>query len=47
MALSGILREQAAEIWAAYDAWIDFDPAKYQEDWVLLTGRKRSQPLKP
>ncbi|MEI6354308.1 MAG: 50S ribosomal protein L11 methyltransferase [Methylococcus sp.] len=47
MALSGILREQAAEICAAYDAWIDFDPAKYQEDWVLLTGRKRSQPLKP
>ena len=42
LALSGILREQAPDIQAAYEALIDFDPPQYQEDWALLTGQKRS-----
>ncbi len=42
LALSGILREQAPDIQAAYEALVDFDPPQYQEDWALLTGQKRS-----
>jgi ribosomal protein L11 methyltransferase len=42
LALSGILKEQAPEIQVAYEALVDFDPPQYQEDWVLLTGQKRS-----
>lgn len=41
IALSGILREQAANVSACYQAWFDMEPPVHMENWVLLTGRKR------
>jgi ribosomal protein L11 methyltransferase len=41
LALSGILTNQAGAVQAAYDAWIDFDPPRGSDDWVLLTGTKQ------
>ena len=41
LALSGILTNQADAVQAAYEAWIDFDPPRSSDDWVLLTGTKQ------
>jgi len=43
IALSGILREQASEVAAAYAGRFDLDAPRFLEDWVLLTGRRNSQ----
>ncbi|MFP5382455.1 MAG: 50S ribosomal protein L11 methyltransferase [Gammaproteobacteria bacterium] len=41
LALSGILREQADEVAAAYAGWIDWDAPAIDGDWVRLAGRRR------
>lgn len=41
IALSGILRDQAADVAAAYTAWIDWDTPAVDGDWVRLSGRRR------
>jgi ribosomal protein L11 methyltransferase len=41
MALSGILSDQAPEVVAAFEPWIDFAPSTTRDDWVLLAGRSR------
>jgi ribosomal protein L11 methyltransferase len=41
LALSGILAEQAPEVLAAYHAWFDIAVDDRQEEWVLLSGRRR------
>ena len=45
LALSGVLCEQARNVRAAYEPWIDFDaPESREQDgqtWSRLTGRKR------
>lgn len=40
LALSGILREQAAEIIDIYAAWLPLEIADVREDWVCLAGSK-------
>jgi ribosomal protein L11 methyltransferase len=40
LALSGILREQAAEIIGIYARWLPLEIADVREDWVCLAGRK-------
>jgi ribosomal protein L11 methyltransferase len=40
LCLSGILREQAATVMAAYADSITFDPIQTREEWVCLTGRR-------
>ena len=40
--LSGILREQAAAVSAAYSPFFSMDPAHYEEDWVMLHGCRRN-----
>ncbi|MDR1995740.1 50S ribosomal protein L11 methyltransferase [Azonexus sp.] len=40
LALSGILREQAAEIIGIYSAWLPLEIADVREDWVCLAGNK-------
>lgn len=40
VALSGILREQSADVSNAYAYWIDLKPAAVTDDWMLLTGRR-------
>ncbi len=39
--LSGILREQASDVLNAYQPWFDIALTKEEEDWVLLTGKRR------
>lgn len=41
LALSGILREQADEVAAAYAARVDWDAPVINGDWVRLSGRRR------
>ena len=41
IALSGILAEQAEEVSDAYRPWYDFEPAREDEGWVLLSGLRR------
>ena len=40
--LSGILREQAGEVMAAYAKGFSMEAPVYQEDWVRLEGRRES-----
>jgi ribosomal protein L11 methyltransferase len=40
LCLSGILREQAATVMAAYADSIAFDPIQRRDEWVCLTGRR-------
>lgn len=42
IALSGILRDQADEVAAAYTGWIDWTPAAIDGDWVRLAGIRRA-----
>jgi len=45
LALSGVLCEQADEVMAAYEPWIDFDEPVFKEQdgqiWSRLTGKRR------
>jgi ribosomal protein L11 methyltransferase len=45
LALSGVLCEQADEVMAAYDTWIEFDAPEFREQddqtWSRLTGRRK------
>ena len=46
LALSGVLCEQADEVMAAYEPWIDFDEPVFREqdgqEWSRLTGKRRA-----
>jgi ribosomal protein L11 methyltransferase len=42
--LSGILRSQAGEVADAYTPWYEMAPAVCDEDWVMLTGRRKKGP---
>ncbi|OIQ96888.1 ribosomal protein L11 methyltransferase [mine drainage metagenome] len=44
IALSGILREQEADVSAIYAQWFDMEAPQYMESWVLLTGTKKCAP---
>jgi ribosomal protein L11 methyltransferase len=44
IALSGILKEQEADVSAIYAEWFTMQPAQYMESWVLLTGTKKCAP---
>ncbi|HQO15350.1 MAG TPA: 50S ribosomal protein L11 methyltransferase, partial [Methylotenera sp.] len=41
IALSGILKEQAADVAAIYAQWFDMDSPQTMDAWVLLTGTKK------
>jgi ribosomal protein L11 methyltransferase len=41
LALSGILVEQAGEVQDTYSAWYDFEPARVEDGWVLLSSVRR------
>lgn len=41
LALAGVLAPQAAEVMAIYAGAFAFDPPVAQDDWVLLSGRRR------
>ncbi|MDH5229024.1 MAG: 50S ribosomal protein L11 methyltransferase [Gammaproteobacteria bacterium] len=41
--LSGILREQVADVTQAYTPFFDVSPALYTEDWALLTATKKTK----
>jgi ribosomal protein L11 methyltransferase len=45
LALSGVLCEQAGDVMAAYEPWIDFDEPVFKEQdgqiWSRLTGKRR------
>jgi len=47
LALSGVLCEQADEVMAAYDPWIEFEKPAFREQdgqtWSRLTGSRRSR----
>ncbi|OZG71404.1 ribosomal protein L11 methyltransferase [Hahella sp. CCB-MM4] len=42
LALSGILREQEQDVRDAYEVFYDLDPTQYKEDWVLISGKRKS-----
>jgi len=42
-ALSGILREQADEVANVYSAYCDIDKIIHRDDWVLISGTKKSK----
>jgi len=42
LALSGILAGQADEVGAAYHRWFDMDVVEQDEEWVLLSGIRKS-----
>ena len=44
IALSGILRDQMADLIEAYAQWFALHPWQTADDWVLLTGRRRPEP---
>lgn len=41
IALSGILKEQAADVSAIYAEWFNMQAPQYMDAWVLLTGTKK------
>lgn len=41
LALSGLLREQAEQVSATYQAWFEMNPPEFEEDWAMLTGIRR------
>ena len=41
IALSGILKEQAADVANVYRQWFEMHTGREQEGWVLLTGTKK------
>lgn len=44
LALSGILREQAGDVAAAYAERFDLAPPRFQDDWALLSGCRKQDP---
>jgi hypothetical protein len=46
LTLSGVLCEQADEVMAAYEPWIDFEEPAFKEQdgqvWSRLTGKRRA-----
>ena len=46
LALSGVLCEQADDVMAAYERWIEFDEPVFKEQdgqiWSRLTGKRRA-----
>ena len=42
IALSGLLREQADPVTAAYRPWFDIGTAEVRDGWALLSGTRRS-----
>jgi ribosomal protein L11 methyltransferase len=46
LALSGVLCEQADDVMAAFEPWIEFDPPVFREQdgqiWSRLTGKRRA-----
>jgi ribosomal protein L11 methyltransferase len=44
IALSGILSDQTAQIQDAYEPWLELSEPQTEDDWVLLSGRRRTQP---
>lgn len=43
VALSGILADQAADLATAGECWFEFDDAARSEDWVRLSGRRKTR----
>ena len=44
IALSGILKEQAADVSAIYAEWFNMELPQYKDSWVLLTGTRKCAP---
>lgn len=42
LVLSGILRNQAEQVAAAYRAGFELEPPRTREDWTLIAGRRRN-----
>lgn len=42
IAMSGILKSQIESVTAVYQHWIEFDAPTIMDDWVLLTGNKKT-----
>jgi ribosomal protein L11 methyltransferase len=42
LVLAGLMQHQAAEVTQAYDAWFDMRSFASRDDWVGLSGRRRS-----
>lgn len=45
LVLSGILREQADEVRAAYAPYFDLEPTRFKDEWVCITGTRNSTPI--
>jgi ribosomal protein L11 methyltransferase len=43
--LSGILKSQLDEIQSAYQKYFTLEPARYRDDWVCLSGRRRRREI--
>ncbi|WP_336365788.1 50S ribosomal protein L11 methyltransferase [Marinobacter sp. C2H3] len=43
LVLSGILFNQARDVMEAYEPWFDMDEPAQLDDWIRLTGRRRSR----
>ncbi len=44
LVLAGILAEQAAAVAKAYQPWFNIEPPRPLDEWVRLTGRRRTTP---
>lgn len=44
IALSGILKEQAADVSAIYAEWFNMELPQFMDSWVLLTGTRKCAP---
>ncbi|NCA87563.1 MAG: 50S ribosomal protein L11 methyltransferase [Gammaproteobacteria bacterium] len=45
LALSGLLADQTPTVAAAYAPWFELEPPVSEEEWTLLSGRRRSIPI--
>ena len=43
IALSGILSEQTERVICTYSKWFDLEPVVHNDNWILVTGTKKSQ----
>ncbi|MFC3149495.1 50S ribosomal protein L11 methyltransferase [Litoribrevibacter euphylliae] len=41
LALSGILQEQAQDVYETYSQYFNLNPIKQKDDWILITGIKK------
>ena len=44
IALSGILCDQVAKVEEAYGPWFELDAPRVKDEWVILSGRRKSRP---